>query len=402
MKMIRIHATPSSLIVVLVAVLHYLPSMLHILRLQIAVAAMTISQNAKHQHPAVSAATPIMIPWARAKIDYSGANEYIAAHYYYNSTENFSDPYYFATGPVVEENIFNARNGVRTHYCEHMSTALTDATLDSCGFALVEHPNQYYDDSTTSTAGNCTKCWQNLGHVQAYVNDLRRCIIPQAFEDQDDNIMECIFWNPVLRGEDLSMSSRRDDHANSSSTITTSSVAGMVHIDNDIGAYPDEESVVDLVLKNRVVISRDGDDLDDEQTKRDRMVKLLRSGHRFVVLNIWRNVGDLPVRSAPLGILATRYTTELAAFPDGVFNQRESFWYCFPEMQPHEYLLFKQNDRDVMFPSDLWHCALTSMSFIGGGYDDEQMMTMMMTMRMMMTMMMTKFKVTAQIIDVFD
>ena len=306
------------------------------------------------------------IPWARATIDYSGANEYVAAHYPYliaNPSET-----YFAndckTGVgVLEEDIYDARNGVYS-YCDiTQKWIVSDASLSSCGFALV-NDNQCHDrNSLAAPCANFTNWQDDSNQIKAYVTGLRQSIIPMVFEEPD--LLECIFWNPVFRGEDLSMTTRSKDHTTSASTITTSSVAAMVHIDNDIGAYADEESVIDLILKNRVGgMYNDVDD--DAGMKRDELVNLLRAGHRFVVLNKWRNVDDEPVQSAPLGMLATRYKAELMAFPDGALNEREGFWYCFPNMHQDEYLVFKQYDRDLMFPSDLWHCALSLLGNSGG------------------------------------
>lgn len=60
-------------------------------------------------------------PWAHCRIDYSAANEFIAAHY-------GKQVEYFASD-LVEEPIFNARQGVDGHI----------PSMSGCGFILLDH-----------------------------------------------------------------------------------------------------------------------------------------------------------------------------------------------------------------------------------------------------------------------
>ena len=49
-------------------------------------------------------------------------------------------------------------------------------------------------------------------------------------------------------------------------------------------------------------------------------------------------------------------------FPKAKPDPVSSRWYTYPEMTPHELLVFKQYDRDGSYPSDIWHCALKSIA----------------------------------------
>lgn len=82
-----------------------------------------------------------------------------------------------------------------------------------------------------------------------------------------------------------------------------------------------------------------------------------------MVVNCWRNVGTEPTQRAPLGIYEPRYNGErTTCFPGDVLDLSHGRWYVFPEMRTEECLLFKQYDRDIRFVSDLWQCALHSLS----------------------------------------
>jgi hypothetical protein len=256
-------------------------------------------------------------PWCEQKIDYSAAKEYIDAHYRIGETP------YFAVSQKLEP-VFNARIGVY----DDQSETWQSPTVESIGFTLLQAPTKTTD-------------WKNIGDIRdTYLPELQQ-ILETTFEGSE--ISHVFFWNPMLRGEELSPM-RQDD----ASATPTSSIANSAHIDTDVGAYEDVETFVSLIEKNRI---------DTGSFPRDEVVAALQSGRRFAILNTWRNIAPVPVTRAPLGFLATRYDGP-GAFPDVAVDVTRSRWYTFPEMKQDELLLFRQYDRDASRPSDLWHCAL--------------------------------------------
>ena len=149
----------------------------------------------------------------------------------------------------------------------------------------------------------------------------------------------------MLRGDGLNMSSLEADK------LPTSPTASVAHIDNDIGAF-DEKLLMDLVQNSCL----------NDEFPRQELLQSIQAGHRFLVVNCWRNTGAAPIQRAPLGVYATQYASEGDCYPSAKPDFHDSRWYVFPEMTPNECLLFKQYDRDARFPSDLWHCAIHSLS----------------------------------------
>jgi hypothetical protein len=257
-------------------------------------------------------------PWCEAKIDYTAANEYIDAHYGNQRTQ------YFAASQKLEA-VFDARIGV---YDDH-SESWRSPTVESTGFTLIQAPTRTTD-------------WKNISHVRdTYLPELKR-ILETTFESSE--ISHVVFWHPMLRGEQLAQTRQED-----ASATPTANVAAAVHIDTDVGAYEDVESLVRLIQKNRI---------DTGSFPRDELVAALHARRGFAIVNAWRNIASVPVARAPLALLATRYDGP-GAFPEAAPDPTRSRWYTFPEMKRDELLLFRQYDRDVSRPSDFWHCALS-------------------------------------------
>jgi hypothetical protein len=254
-------------------------------------------------------------PWCEAKIDYTAANEYIDAHYGNQRTP------YFAASQVLEP-VFDARKGVY----DDQTDSWTSPSVESTGFTLIQAPTKTTD-------------WKDISHVrETYLPELKR-IIETTFEGSE--ISHAFFWNPMHRGEELTPT--KED-----GVTPTASVAGAVHIDTDVGAYDDAESVVRHIEMNRI---------DTDSFPRDELVSALKDRRRFAIVNMWRNIAPLPVARAPMSLLATRYSSP-GAFPEAVHDLTRSRWYTFSEMKPDELLLFLQYDRDKSTISDFWHCAL--------------------------------------------
>lgn len=76
----------------------------------------------------------------------------------------------------------------------------------------------------------------------------------------------------------------------------------------------------------------------------ERLAAMLAAGHRFCIINCWRNAGRAPVGRAPLALLAARYAAAPAApaaqpaarFPEDSPDSARSRWYAFPSMTPEE------------------------------------------------------------------
>jgi len=260
-------------------------------------------------------------PFCEAEIDYSAANEYVEAHY-----GNLAPRTPYFGHSLVKEPIYDARNGV---YDERRG-CMKSATIDSCGFELLREPSQVTD-------------WGDLPQIRNVYRSELRTILHDTY--RNSKIRDIIFWNPMLRGQDLKQT-RPDDDA----TTPTASFAASPHIDTDIGAYDDAEDLISLFEKNRA---------DVDPFPRQKLVKDVAEGRRFAIVNVWRNIAATPVIRAPLALFSVIYD-EQKAFPEASPNMDMSKWYIFSNMTKEEVLLFCQYDRDVTHPSDLWHCALTN------------------------------------------
>lgn len=283
---------------------------------------------------------PELDPWKEIEIDYSAVNEYVEAHYGEDSRLN---PF-FSNGKVrketVMEPIYDGRKGVY----DNVLGARREASLESCGFHLAKSPTR-------------VKEWANKKEISTtYVRELED-VLSTCFPK--DDLTHVVFWNPILRGEECEMSTRDDDH------IPTSPVAGMVHIDTDVGAYESMEDLLNLVGNNRPDTSL--------PFEKDDILSAINDGHRFAIVNFWRNINSTPVKRAPLAVLHTKYKKDLASstnasryacFPDAAPDETLSNWYTFPDMTQDECLVFLQYDRLRSIPSDVWHCALPSVDSI--------------------------------------
>jgi len=261
--------------------------------------------------------------FCKAKVDYSAANEYMSAHY--GLYENMK---YFlprsGSSDCVMESIYNARSGV----FDYESNALMKPSLDRCGFEVRRAPT-------------CIRDWENIDEIrEKYLPELRK-LISQAFEGE--GISHIIFWHAMRRGTDLNMS-------HPGVAPPTAPVASLVHIDTDIGAH-DNKGLVNLIHNNC---------MDKDSFPREEIEEEISSEKRFAIVNAWRNIDPFhPVQRSPLALLATQYRENTTCFPGSAPDMRRSRWYTFPDMTFEECLLFKQYDRDIRRPSDLWHCAVS-------------------------------------------
>jgi hypothetical protein len=275
--------------------------------------------------------------WGKAEINYSAANEYIQAHY---GEEAPRKPNYFVHQSRIES-IYDARQGVRI--TENMN-GKSPANLKQCGFTLLSS-SSYQKNETVITD------WNNLDQIQdLYLPQLQQ-LLTETYETRGRTIRHVIFWNPMLRGKDYEQL-----RPPSETKITpTAGFASTPHIDMDINAYETLEDFLGLLENNEISSSSsDGD------RRRQEIIHDIRDNHcGFAVVNAWRNVGSSPVTNDPLGIFAVQYDDSLVAFPEAAPNMDRSKWYVFSDMMPNEILLFCQYDRDVTWPSDLWHCSLT-------------------------------------------
>ena len=277
-------------------------------------------------------------PWCTTTIDYSAANKYCATHYRCEQS-------YFAQERVEDTPIYDGRSGV----LDDEAQSVLPASLASCGFALRTAPTGVDD-------------WESLEQIRdRYVPELREAML-KALGNDRERVSQIIYWNPMLRGEEWGPADLVTDESRGGATAW-SNIASMAHLDTDILLFGgNAEELVRLIERNSVeamagVQPPRGASLN---TRGRALADGVRSGHRFAIVNAWRNIDTTSViRRAPLAVLATRYPTGArSVVPEQAPCPELSRWYVFPRMAHDEVLLFKQYDRDVTRPSDTWHCAL--------------------------------------------
>jgi hypothetical protein len=342
-------------------------------------------------------------PWTNAVIDYSGANEYVEAHYgkhpmllQFSSWVMSSVPYFCREevgGDKIKEPIYNARELQTLAESELVMTNRTAQTLSnspkiasSCHKSLLQKYGMTLVNSPTKVVD-----WKNRKQIEdAYIQELES-LLPTLFSSK---IGLCCFWNPMLRGENHVLLPPRQQSENDIDaqdecdnidhdcvhSISTANVASMVHIDTDVGAYDSLEDFLAIVEANEVKRQNDRQDAKSFDSKVYRH-EILENRKRFAVVNFWRSTNRVaPVVSSPLAILSTRYADrnnsagakinstkdewgnnlfEFSAFPNSRPDLERSKWYSFPNMTGDEVLVFYQYDRLATQPSDLWHCAIS-------------------------------------------
>lgn len=278
--------------------------------------------------------------WGKARVDYTAANEYAESHY---GLKNYFQVGDNGTG-IVNEDIFNARDGVmmRRNDCGDSDDIwINTPKLSHFGFELLQgfKPPMNLND------------WNNPSQVsEKYVRYLRHSVIPKLFDST--GIESIVFYNANLRGEGLPFSTRNGELG----LVKTAPVAATVHIDFDVGACTNATELVNLLLSERIIVPEDCNEFGDEG--RRRIIQLIESGHRFVLLNFWNSLTSRPTSRAPLGVLATDYDQECCSFPEAKPSDH-SRWYCYPQLGVNECLVFKQYDRSLSFSSDVWHTGLS-------------------------------------------
>lgn len=288
-----------------------------------------VSMATSLSNPATAAATTKLNPYGTAEINYSAANEYLDEQY----EQKIPNPYFPNT--KTKEPVYNGRDGVY----DDDTKEFREPSLETCGFALRPLPAPDVDDWT-----NKRQLRDNyLPELRAYFENLYG----------KDKIRHLLFYNPMSRGEELN-AERRDLAGHE---LPTSPTQTMAHMDNDWIAS-NVDRVVGLVEKQTL------DYFDDPNAfPRQALMEDIQRGYRYMVVNCWRNAGDTPIQRAPLGVHATKYRHDTSkVFPEVQPDFSRSRWYVFPEMTKDECLLFKQYDRDDRYISDVWHCALHSLS----------------------------------------
>lgn len=272
------------------------------------------------------------------EIDYSAANEYIAAHYnidkYFDSNRAYET--IFDGRQVLKElELKNEKDG---HYKTEKEI------LDLYGLTLYPSQVSGCDDNV----GIEDQHWQNRQWISDVYLPHLKSIVSELFPNM---VMSC-FWNPMVRGSEYEISSREGNET------PTANVASLVHIDTDVGAYSLDE-FISLIKKNEIQCKN------LPSFNKDQFTEAIKVGKkRFAILNFWRNISSEPVKSYPLGILSTKYTSSekdempVQTFPEASPDMRYSDWYYFSNATKDEVIIFYQYDRLSTQVSDLWHCAL--------------------------------------------
>lgn len=294
-------------------------------------------------------------PYGTADINYSAANEYLDEQY----QDKIPNPYWPQT--QTHEPVYNGREGVvmyKNKNNKNDAASLVDPALETCGFCLRHLPAPDVRD------------WNHKQQLRDSYLPVLRKFFRDTYDGSDENshnndgkeknnvkskIRHLLFYNPMTRGEDLD--AQKSDLT--SHELPTSPTQTMAHMDNDWNAS-NLDRVVGLVEKQSLDYY---DDKDSKEFPAEQLRQDIQNGYRYMIVNCWRNAGETPIQRAPLGVYATHYKDpEKDAFPMARPDLERSAWYVYPEMTPDECLLFKQFDRDDRFVSDIWHCALHSLS----------------------------------------
>lgn len=331
-------------------------------------------------HPTKNASSPSSKSF---QIDYRAANEFIDAHY-----SNAGLPW------APQQSYFRTRES--SWYCEALvsnarllgvldpSTGQRHVpTIEQNGFTLLHQPTAVTD-------------FTDFEQIQShYIVELKQ-ILKKEFHITDSSHY-ILVWNPVLRGTHLQSQDRQFQSSGDATATATeatlvatamSTIAGMVHIDTDVGAHETPKTFVKTMYKNRVIptIIRHEHESNNNDRHRtqcdypftvDDLTQEIAKGKRFMVFNFWRNADkENPIiRQSPLGLFLPDYSDDWRqqqetsdesdyhyrpCFPSARPNPETSQWYFFPDMSYDECLVFKQYDRDVSYISDIWHTALKS------------------------------------------
>ena len=156
-------------------------------------------------------------------MDYSAANEYIAAHYPHVHSKE-----YFASIGQASEPIYDGRVGV----WDDDAVATVPASLASCGFAMQPSPT-----SVTN--------WADADAVRSdYLPQLREQLTALVEGSAaHGKVAELIFWHPVLRGE-AGWEEEGDDGATQEGGegggVARSGYVALAHVDTDVNAYAEQ------------------------------------------------------------------------------------------------------------------------------------------------------------------
>lgn len=160
-------------------------------------------------------------PWRTATVDYSAANEYIAAHYAHVHSKE-----YFASPGQASEPIYDGRLGV----WDDEAAAAVPASLASCGFALQPSPTS-------------VTCWSDADAVRSVYLPQLRAQLTAAVEGSaaHGKVAEVIFWHPVLRGESgFGEEDDDDSEGGDGGGVVRSGYVSLAHVDTDVNAYAEQ------------------------------------------------------------------------------------------------------------------------------------------------------------------
>lgn len=272
-------------------------------------------------------------------VNYSTANEYYAANYGHTGNRN---PYFItdSTDGTCSVDVYDARHGVFRDSSKQQSKAELHAPLlERDGFTL---------SPTLPLPSTSPKRIMSMNEIRdSYLPQLREMMHSQL----DGTIDNILFWYPMIRSDAVPEFAEPADEEK----LKTGSVAGMVHIDTDVGAHT-AQSIASLIYNNMIP------EEDNGAKSMEEIAQAIDNGQRFVIVNAWRNIDPYnePITRYPLGIQPATYVQQphSESFPKAKIDQIKSPWYVFSEMATNEVLLFKQYDRLADRPSDIWHIGL--------------------------------------------
>ena len=99
---------------------------------------------------------------------------------------------------------------------------------------------------------------------------LNLSIDPSGFLLAGEELMDIVIWNPMFRGENEVVSNVQRDMTQPNPP--TSPTAGMVHIDQDIGAY-EAAGFLAMIRNSRL--------MENDEDKFPKLIELVNKGYRF-------------------------------------------------------------------------------------------------------------------------
>ena len=251
---------------------------------------------------------------------------------------------HFGVGGSASTAVFDAR-------CATHSSSSAGLGLDSSGFELFHQPSalsneDFYSDATVSSA---------------YYQELEGAVVALTGADR----AKCFMHRLRNSNKAAAAGHTRDDGAAAAAGGAAASTevldyVAKVHVDYSMAQA---REVAERVLGGEGFVLGDASECD-----RDDEASCCAPTHQVLILNVWRSIGEEPVRRDPLAVADTRsVSSERDLRPVHLMMKPDSSaqWYYYPDMTRDEILVFKQYDSLGSGLSDA--CFHSSFELMAGG-----------------------------------